>query len=116
MARKPLYKVLNRRVSALEGSQDVVLVELGQQGEHKLKIKIRSNAYKSQCSAVISRFDGTQWHPLYSIDGGAMKTEEGLIYKVRRPIANVNDPQPVHIGSFVDDYAALLNRAEQILF
>lgn len=116
MARKPAYKVLNRRVSALEGSQDVVLVELGQQGEHKLRIKIRSNAYKAQCSAVISRFDGVQWHPLYTIEGDAMKTREGLIYTVRRPITNVDDPQPVHIGSFVDDYAALLNRAEQVLF
>lgn len=116
MARKPSYKMLDRRIVACERGQDVVVTEIGQLGTHKLKFFLRSNAYKFQGSATVSRFDGEKWQVLYSIPAEGMKTGEGLIYKVKRPISNPNDPAGVSFeANFVTDYALLRKEAELIL-
>jgi hypothetical protein len=115
MARKPTFKTLDRKIQALESAQDVRLTELAQQGEHKLKFDIRSNFYKQNGHASVSRFDGEKWHVLYSIPADAMKTREGLLYQVQRPRKG-SDATPVNIGDFLEDYGILRNRVEQILF
>jgi hypothetical protein len=115
MARKPAYKVLDRKVEAHRSNTDVMVTELAQQGEHKLRIVMRSNSYKQNMWARIERFDGTKWHTLYSIAGDAMKTREGLYYHVKQP-AQGSDASPVNIADFAEDYSALRNRAELILF
>ncbi len=116
MARKPGYKTLDQRIAAHPSNSDVILTELGQQGDNKLRIVIRSNSYKQNMFARIERFDGVQWQTLYAMAGESMKTKEGLYYKVRMPCADNNNPVPINIADFVDDYAMLRNRAEQILF
>ena len=115
MARKPAFKTLDRKIQALASNTDVVLTELAQQGDNKLRIVIRSNSYRQNMYARIERFDGTKWHTLYSIAGDAMKTRDKLYYQVKQP-AQGSDASPVNIGDFAEDYGALRNRAEQILF
>ena len=109
------YKMLDRRVDAAENRSDVIVTEIGQIGEHKLSMTIRSNAYKAQGQAAISRFDGAKWQQIARIVPEAMKTREGLIYRVKKPIVNPSNPTPIGFAEFAEDHAELIRQAELIL-
>ena len=101
----------SRELSA--GSQDVDYVELGRieknGTEVKVKIDIRSNAYKFQCHAeayVWSHVDHT-WNLAYSINPAAMATKEGLSYMPRSKAPTVRD--------FQDDRDTLVRQVNFIL-
>jgi hypothetical protein len=51
----------------------------------RLKIDIKSDAYRAQSHARIERWDGNQWQLVWSIPAHAMATPEGLY--VRKPTA-----------------------------
>lgn len=46
--------------------------------DHKIRVKIRSNAYADQSYARTERWDGAQWHFLYELGQGNMKTPISL--------------------------------------
>lgn len=109
------FKELDKKVQASEGDQSVHMTVIAQLGKHKLQFKLRSNAYKAQGWANVSRFDGEKWQLVSHIVPSAMATREGLIYRVQRPITNPNTPSPVCSVDFAHDYAELKRQAELIL-
>lgn len=73
---------LNTEVAV--GDSDAILTQIYEfSGGHKMRLKIRSNAYRFQCSAKIERHDGAQWHELARIEPMAMETPHGLVYGKR---------------------------------
>jgi hypothetical protein len=64
------------------GGQDVTLLELLQFGKHKLRLTIRSNAYKFQSHARVEVLDQqpVKWNMLVYRPHEDMKTPEGLCY------------------------------------
>lgn len=77
-------KIVDKRIC--RGSQDIDYVEIltlvGKAGRtaaaHKLRIKIRSNAYASQSYARVDRWDGGQWQLVHELGQGNMKTPASL--------------------------------------
>lgn len=94
-------------VSIARGSQDVFFTELLSFREEKLRIKIRSNSYKDQCSAELEIWSaaGRQWNEVVRLHAAEMQTEKGLCY----------GPQMVLPADFAKDRAVLLNRAMLVL-
>lgn len=87
-----------------KGGQSVTYRELcTTAGGDKLRIDIKSDAYRSQSHARIERWDGAQWQTVWSIAPDAMATREGLYV---RQFADAD---------FVTDRCALLNHAAVIL-
>ena len=111
----PKYKMLDQKVEAAERASEVVVTEIGKIGDNKLRIIIRSNAYKAQNSATVSRFDGEKWQQVARIVPEATKTREGLIYRVKQPIINPSNPLPISIIEFMQDRTELIRQAELIL-
>lgn len=110
------YKMLDRKLEVAENRSDVVLTEIGQIGDNKLRMIIRSNSYKAQNSATISRFDGTKWQQVARIVPEATKTREGLVYRVQRPIKDPRNPEGVSFAvDFLQDHKELVRQAELIL-
>lgn len=91
-----------------EGQQDVNYTQLIELGKvHKLRLAIRSNAYKFQCSAKVERWDGNRWQQVARIDPMAMETPEGLCYG-RRSRGEL-------LQAFEADRETLLDQAQLIL-
>jgi hypothetical protein len=90
-----------------ETGQDVVYRHTFSTGPHKMKIDIRSNPYKFQCHAFIDLWNGYEWKRVFSIDPGAMKTPEGLVYLPNRT--------GISMKHFVADNNRLLAVAASIL-
>ena len=72
-------KILNSTIA--KGDQDVILDSIYEHLDHKLRVKIRSDSYIFQCSAVIEIFTDNGWKNLHSIHYGIMNTPKGLYYK-----------------------------------
>lgn len=77
----------------------------------KVRIRIRSNAYDFQCSAIVETLDETKlaWNPLASIHHSRMKTPDKLCYS---PLAT-GDPAIAEtrlLPLFRDDIDALLSQ------
>jgi hypothetical protein len=87
-----------------KGQQDVELLELYSQGRTRLRVRIRSNAYKAQCHAVIERWDGDEWQEVWRLNPMMMETKEGLCYAVH---ASTKD--------FTADTYTLLLQASRVL-
>jgi hypothetical protein len=85
----------SREVS--KGQQDVNYVELGeieQNGKSvKVKIDIRSNAYKFLCHACVYLWSPVdlKWNLAYAIDPMTMATAEGLCYQPFHKSPTVRD-------------------------
>lgn len=64
------------------GPQSVSMLELLECNGHKLRIEIKSDAYKEQSHALVSVLekDVVRWHAIHTIMPGNMKTPSGLIY------------------------------------
>lgn len=88
---------------------EIVRLETSGGVTHTLRIQIKSDAYRAQCSATIERHDGDQWRGLYAIHAGAMSTRDGLADLLRH--AADKDRAP----AFEVDRGRLLERARQIL-
>lgn len=76
------FKVLSKTQTV--SRQDVERLELIQFGEHKLRLEIRSNAYKFQSHATVDILDksaGIKWNQLVFRPPLAMETKEGLCYQ-----------------------------------
>lgn len=87
------------------GSQSVTFRELcTTAGGDKLRIDIKSDAYRAQCHATVDRWDGNQWQLVWSVKPEAMATREGL-YVARNVTA----------AEFSADRANLLKHAAVIL-
>lgn len=69
-------KTVDKRIC--RGSQDVDYVEVLKVGDHKLRVKIRSNSYAVQSYARVERWDGSQWQFLHELGQGNMRTPAGL--------------------------------------
>lgn len=86
---------------------------------HRLRIKIRSNAYRDQGYARIERWNGDAWQELYTLDGGTMQTEPGLYVKrnksERAPTLATETIWHVAAGTFKADRDTLVARAAEIL-
>ena len=91
-----------------EGQQDVNYTQLLQLGKvHKLRLQIRSNAYKFQCSAKVERWDGNRWQQVARIDPMAMATPEKLCYH--------RGSRGELLKAFEHDRETLLDQAQMIL-
>jgi len=90
-------------VSVARGQQDVTFTELLEREGEKFRIKIRSNAYKSQSSAVLEIWSpgARQWNELVRLDPMEMSTPEGLCYS--RELRSE--------GEFLVDRGTLIRRA-----
>ena len=72
-------KTLDTKMSP--GTQSISYVELlADATGQKLRVSIKSDAYKAQSSAKIERWDGNLWQNVASVPFGLMKTKEGLYY------------------------------------
>lgn len=111
---KHRYKIEDRKLQASESDQSVYFTEIGSYGPHKLKFALRSNAYKGQGYATVSRFDGEKWQQISRIVPDAMITPEGLIYKAKRPI-DPRKPEGVSDINFIQDLTQLRADAWLIL-
>lgn len=77
-------RVIDKRVC--RGQQDVDYVEVltvtCKRGRtitpHKLRVKIRSDAYAFQSYARVERWDGDKWHAVHDLGYSNMKTPIGL--------------------------------------
>jgi hypothetical protein len=89
-----------------KGSQSVTLTEvisvLVNGKKHKLRITIKSDAYRQQCYARVKRWTGSTWNEVHHILD--MKTPEGL--KHQRDVGEAD---------FKDDRNELLRVAERVL-
>ena len=76
------HKFINTDKSLSFGQQDVKLFELLNYGDHRLRLNIRSDAYKSQCHAKFEVFNkaGMTWSVIVYRPAADMKTQEGLAY------------------------------------
>lgn len=93
----------------------IELLNLKLAGPHLLRLTIKSDAYRHQSHAKIERHDGALWHEVWTILGGAMSTQPGLIY-VARPGGLTSQPKASEIeAATADDRATLLERAAQVL-
>jgi len=81
---------------------EVALSRDGQRDTHKLRLRIKSDAYRAQSHARIERWDGAEWKEVAHLAPGIMATKEGLIYGIRGEIPD---------AWFEQDRAALLDRA-----
>lgn len=107
MARAKTKEVKALTSSISKGQQSVTLLELLELNTHKLRLSIKSDAYKFQSHAKIERWDGTQWQIVWSIPHGAMSTEEGLVYQPSH--------RPVTRSQFSIDARTLIEQAKLIL-
>jgi len=89
-----------------KSSQGVKFLELlkTEQGR-PVRIRIESDAYANQSSAVIELFDGDKWNEVWRIPAGSMETPAGL-YARREWKSAV---------PFRADRAELIAKAERIL-
>ena len=99
--------VLHAQVN--RGSQSLNYLELVKLDDHKLRIEIKSDTYRAQCYARVSRHDGTQWHHLHDIPSSSMSTPAQLIHKAQH-----NCPEKME-DLFMEDRNELLRIAELIL-
>lgn len=87
-----------------KGGQSVMYRELcTTAGGDKLRIDIKSDAYRAQSHARIERWDGEQWQLVWSIAPDAMATREGLY------VRTFSD------ADFTADRATLIKHAAVIL-
>ena len=82
------------------------------QSHSKIRISIRSNAYRFQCHARISLWTGEEWKRIDHIDPGAMETQDGMY-------ASWRDMKPydedAKAGLFKKDRDALLRVALEVI-
>ncbi len=119
-AKKMAVKTLDLEFSV--GRQDVICTVLAQMGEHKLRLRLRSDSYKFQCHAyaeVLQKADGIKWERLVSIDHSNMATPEGLCYNIEmqriRGEATSLQIQDAVGRHFMLDRAELLRKAALLL-
>lgn len=107
MKKEKTIEAVRLDVSFARGDQDVHFTELLSFREEKLRIKIRSNAYKSQSTAVLEIWDpaGRQWNEVVRLHAPEMQTKEGLCY----------GPGVRTTADFISDRNVLLNRAMLVL-
>jgi len=105
-------KLLDSKLS--KGSQDQTLIRLysksiGDAVNEKLRIRIRSDAYKGQGFAYCEIYSAKKrkWNPLVHIEPGLMETAEGLCYQPEHNLATELD--------FRNDEIELLRMAELVL-
>ena len=72
---------------------------------HALKYVIVSDAYDFQSKAIAYRFDGSKWHPVYSISYKEMKTPHKLTYS----------SDATNFKHFKEDYERLQKMAQKIV-
>lgn len=87
--------------------QDVTWLEHASFRGQKVRIEIRSNAYKSQCHAWLDVLEPApmQWNRICWLPAASMITEEGLAY-----LPGATSRKPAEWGSrFAEDRAALLD-------
>ncbi len=100
-------------VSIGKSNQDVHYVEIlsmpavETSHDHRLRVRIRSNAYKFQSHALIERWSGEAWHEVYTLTPGTMQTREGLY------LVEVADRERPPL--FQADRDQLIARASEIL-
>lgn len=89
--------------------QDVTLRYLLTHGDHKVRVTIRSNAYKAQCFATAEVWSPVElkWNKVVHLSGNQLQTEEGLCY---RPAGSWDSE--LH---FEEDYQAILAEVKFLL-
>ena len=89
------------------GGQSIIFKETFEYNSHKLEVKIKSDAYKSQSYARVFIWskEQLQWNKLTDLHYSNMKTKEGLSYCQGK--RTIND--------FKEDVDQLLNQAKEIL-
>jgi hypothetical protein len=102
-----------------KGHQSIDRTELLQFGDYKLKISIKSDAYKRQSYARIYVFKDLEWSRLANIHSQQMDTPEGLCYYTEanefgRGI-NVEKAERLFDRKMSADRTELLHQARMIL-
>lgn len=98
-------KIINEALG--RSYQDVTYTCLLSMGDHKLRVRINSNAYAFQSFAVIERWNGERWHNVASIHHSNMTTQSALCY--------MPASKPATIVDFKGDAEALIKLASNIL-
>ncbi len=104
------FELLARDMS--KGGQSAHLVDLvaltiakgSSRAHHRLRVRIKSDAYKGQSSAVVERWDEGAWQEVWRLTPAAMATAEGLCYV-----------RALGIEAFELDRTLLLDRAAAVL-
>jgi hypothetical protein len=104
MTKKPAFKQIELSIAA--GRQDVKYKLIGQLGEYKIKIEIRSDSYAFQCYARVYVWKDLEWSFIDSIHHAGMSTKSGLVY--------TSDPEDA--TQFKHDKDKLIDIATKILF
>lgn len=65
--------------------QSVDYRELLDRDGARLRITIRSDSYRNQCFARISRWNGEEWKMVDTVPPADMKTEDSLAYRSAPP-------------------------------
>ncbi len=82
------------------------------QNHSKIRISIRSNAYRDQCHARVSLWTGEEWKRIDHIDPGAMTTRDGMYVSWDDLSAYDDDAKA---GFFKIDRAELLRVALEVI-
>ena len=92
-----------------KGRQSMAYKEILRLGEYKVQVKIKSDAYRSQCYAKISIFNKNdlEWRGLDDIHHSLMTTKDSLAYQNPRKVVTSED--------FRDDRDQLVKMAELLL-
>lgn len=85
--------------------------------EFKLRLEMKSDAYKEQCYARISLWNGKEWSLVDSIHYSLLSFKEGLIYVQHNQPSTVSTEMThkQNVGYFIKDRNILLHRAYNIL-
>tara|TARA_B100000073_G_C23609123_1_gene523771 strand:- start:320 stop:634 length:315 start_codon:yes stop_codon:yes gene_type:complete len=102
-------KSIKKQIS--KGKQDLQLDEMIQLDDHKLRITIKSDSYRSQCYAKIYVWSKhkEEWSLIDSIHPDNMQTEEKLSYAV----SNTDYKKSFHL--FANDRKQLIDVAKKVL-
>ena len=101
--RNPKLETLE--ISLGKGYQDMIYKEILRWGEHKLRVRIKSDSYAFQSFARIERWNGERWYEVHHIHHSQMTTASGLIHQ----------PKQVTKEDFAADRDLLIKRAGTIL-
>jgi hypothetical protein len=84
---------------------ELLEVTIKQAHEHRLRVRIKYDAYRDQSSARIERWDGAEWREVYSLTTGLLRGWTSGLY-VRKDI---------DATAFALDRSTLLERALVVL-
>ena len=97
------------------GPQSWEYEELIDIGAHRLRIRIDSDAYDNQSTAICERWDGNMWREVSHIAGLVMESRHGTIDEKRPVSYGRHEMTPAMTKAFESDRNQLLREARMVL-